>query len=97
MLDADDCGDVFRGDCTLTLYWLRSFGIRVSFSNFAISNIFSSLIGVGCGGRIVSSSVIDYMTVKMSRAVTVGIFRRRAVLSIYASTCWRSWEMRKTT
>jgi len=42
MLDADDFGDKFLGEEALTFYWLKSFGIRLSFSGLATSIIFYS-------------------------------------------------------
>lgn len=72
-LEADDLGDVFLGDCTLTLSWLRSLGIRVSLSILGISTMTSSLIMRSIGEGKTERCAISNPRESAYRAVKAGM------------------------
>lgn len=89
MLEADDLGDVFLGDCTLTLSWLRSLGMSVSLSILGISTMTSSRIMRSMGEGKTERCAISRPRDIAYRAVKAGMLASSRLSYICVSTWWK--------
>lgn len=93
MLEADDLGEVFLGDCTLTLSWLRSLGMSVSLSILGISTMTSSRIMRSMGDGNTERCVISNPSESAYRAVKAGTLAYNRLSYIWVSTSWKMRAM----